>query len=98
MEHVAIDLGSRKSQICVRSSDGTVIKERRCTTPSRCELGRQVGGRVEVHLVRRLALEGCRAQARASDGHTPDSCGVLGRERTSSRENHPARVSLQKTE
>jgi transposase len=27
MNHVAIDLGSRKSQLCVRSADGTVIRE-----------------------------------------------------------------------
>lgn len=32
MEHVAIDLGSRKSQICVRSSDGTILEERRHDT------------------------------------------------------------------
>ena len=32
MEHVAIDLGSRKSQICVRSSDGTILEERRHET------------------------------------------------------------------
>ena len=29
MEHVAIDLGSRKSQICVRSSDGQILEEKR---------------------------------------------------------------------
>jgi len=29
-----------------------------CTTPSRCELGGEVGGRAEVHLVRRLAMAG----------------------------------------
>jgi len=32
MEHVAIDLGGQDSQICVRSSDGTVLEERRCPT------------------------------------------------------------------
>ncbi len=32
MEHVAIDLGSRKSQICVRSSDGKILEEKRCDT------------------------------------------------------------------
>jgi transposase len=28
MEHVAIDLGGRKSQICIRTADGTVVQER----------------------------------------------------------------------
>lgn len=32
MEHLAIDLGGRESQICVRRSDGEVIEERRCRT------------------------------------------------------------------
>jgi transposase len=32
MEHVAIDLGGRESQICVRSADGAVIEERREAT------------------------------------------------------------------
>jgi len=32
MEHLAIDLGGRESQICVRSSDGQIIDERRCRT------------------------------------------------------------------
>src|SRR6266481_3454020 len=27
MEHVAIDLGGRKSQICIRGADGTVVEE-----------------------------------------------------------------------
>ena len=32
MEHCAIDLGGRKSQICIRASDGQVVLERRCET------------------------------------------------------------------
>ena len=32
MDHVAIDLGGRESQICVRSSDGTILEERRLPT------------------------------------------------------------------
>jgi transposase len=32
MEHLAIDLGGRESQICVRSSDGQIVDERRCRT------------------------------------------------------------------
>jgi transposase len=34
MEHVAIDLGGRESQVCVRASDGTVLLERRVLTSS----------------------------------------------------------------
>lgn len=33
MEHLAIDLGGRESQICVRSSDGTILAEARWPTP-----------------------------------------------------------------
>jgi len=32
MEHLAIDLGGRESQICVRSEDGRIVEERRCRT------------------------------------------------------------------
>jgi len=34
MDHVAIDLGSRESQICVRAADGTVLREARWPTRS----------------------------------------------------------------
>ena len=34
MEHIAIDLGGRESQICVRASDGTVLAEERWPTGS----------------------------------------------------------------
>ena len=32
MDHVAIDLGARKSQICVRSPDGQIVEEKRLET------------------------------------------------------------------
>ncbi len=32
MEHVAIDLGGRESQICIRASDGKIVHETRCRT------------------------------------------------------------------
>ena len=32
MEHLAIDLGEKESQICVRASDGQIVEERRCST------------------------------------------------------------------
>jgi transposase len=32
MDHCAIDLGGRKSQVCIRSGEGQIIVERRCDT------------------------------------------------------------------
>lgn len=32
MDHVAVDLGGRESQICVRRPDGTVVEQRRVRT------------------------------------------------------------------
>jgi hypothetical protein len=32
MEHVAIDLGGRQSQVCVRGEDGQILEERRVPT------------------------------------------------------------------
>jgi hypothetical protein len=32
MQHLAIDLGSRESQICIRSSDGDIESERKLPT------------------------------------------------------------------
>lgn len=32
MDHVAIDLGGKESQICVRAADGTILEERRVAT------------------------------------------------------------------
>jgi transposase len=38
MDHVAIDLGGRESQVCLRSGDGTIIRELRCVTSKLGEL------------------------------------------------------------
>lgn len=47
MEHLAIDLGGRESQICVRSSDGTVqLEERRATRGLKTFLRRRPRSRV----------------------------------------------------
>ena len=48
MEHIAIDLGSRESQICVRNDAGEIIDERRYTTKhlSKYLSKREPGGRV----------------------------------------------------
>ena len=34
MQHVAIDLGSRESQVCIRTSDGTIVEEKKHPTRS----------------------------------------------------------------
>jgi transposase len=47
MEHIAIDLGSRESQICVRAGDGEIVEERRVGTRSLGSfLGKRAPGRV----------------------------------------------------
>lgn len=52
MEHIAIDLGGRESQICVRSSDGKVVEEKRLPTG---KLGAWLKGRKPS----RVILETC---------------------------------------
>lgn len=52
MEHLAIDLGGSQSQVCVRSSDGQVLIERRCRTS---ELGQYLAKRPPS----RVVLETC---------------------------------------
>ncbi|MGH3578776.1 MAG: IS110 family transposase, partial [Mycobacterium sp.] len=47
MEHIAIDVGGRESQICVRHGDGTIVEERRCPTDAlKANLARRAKGRV----------------------------------------------------
>ncbi len=47
MDHIAIDVGGRESQICVRRGDGTIAEERRCATGAlKGYLGRRAKGRV----------------------------------------------------
>lgn len=48
MEHLAIDLGGRESQICVRSSDGVVVEERRVSTAA---LGRYLAKRAPSRVI-----------------------------------------------
>src|SRR5690242_10453703 len=38
MEHVAIDLGGRESQVCIRDGAGAILVERRCRTDELPEL------------------------------------------------------------
>jgi transposase len=48
VEHVAIDLGGRESQICVRRSDGGIVEERRCRTTA---LAAYLAGRPQSRVV-----------------------------------------------
>ncbi|HEX7678480.1 MAG TPA: IS110 family transposase [Thermoanaerobaculia bacterium] len=52
MEHLAIDLGGRESQICVRDTEGTILEEKRCPTAS---LKKYLAGRPQS----RVVLETC---------------------------------------
>lgn len=67
MEHIAIDLGARESQVCVRGPEGEILEERRMATrPGRLRKylkGRPKGSRVivetgaEAFWVARIAVE-----------------------------------------
>jgi transposase len=68
MEHVAIDLGGRESQVCIRSKEGEILLERRVATSSlRFLLKRRPQSRVIV--------ETC-----AEAFHVADSAAELGHE------------------
>ncbi len=54
MEHVAIDLGGRESQICIRNSDGKIIEENRCQT---IKLGDYLRGRPRSRVVMETCAE-----------------------------------------
>src|SRR5260370_19415548 len=60
MEHLAIDIGGSKCQICVRTADGQVVEERRWPTEE-----------LEVYLARRppsrVILETCAEAFRIAD-------------------------------
>jgi len=48
MDHIAVDLGGRESQICVRGSDGAILEERRYPTGM---LGQYLATRLESRVV-----------------------------------------------
>jgi transposase len=52
MNHLAIDLGSRESQICVRNSEGQILEEERRPTTG---LGKYLTGKEKS----RVVLESC---------------------------------------
>ena len=67
MEHLAIDLGGKESQICVRSSDGQIVEERRCRTAT---LPAYLATRPRSRVVVETCSEAFRiADAALSSGH-----------------------------
>lgn len=82
MEHIAIDLGSRESQICVRDDSGEIVDERRYTTKHlRKYLSKRKPGRVllessaEAFAVADIAKE-CGHQARVVPSSLVRALGV----------------------
>ena len=68
MNHVAIDLGGRESQICIRDQKGRILEERRCLTQS---LGKRAKGWERS----RVVLETC-----AEAFHVADLAERVGHE------------------
>ena len=67
MDHVAIDLGSRESQICVRTSDGEILEEKRVGTRS---LAKYLAGRPKGRVVMEACAEAFSiADAALAAGH-----------------------------
>jgi transposase len=67
MDHVAIDLGGRESQICVRSSDGAIVEEERRGTRS---LGKYLARRAKSRVVMETCSEAFAVAEEARDaGH-----------------------------
>jgi hypothetical protein len=86
MEHLAIDLGGKEPQICVRSSDGTILEERRTATASlkKYMAGRPGGGDLHrsVRGSRRGVGVGPRGAGRAGvPGEVVGSGGTRSQER-----------------
>ena len=48
MDHIAIDLGSKESQVCVRAADGQILEERRVGTRS---LGKYLAARPRSRVI-----------------------------------------------
>jgi transposase len=65
MEHIAIDLGAKESQMCVRSGEGKIVDERRMATrPDK--LRRYLGGRPKSRVILETGAEAfCGRRARA---------------------------------
>jgi transposase len=68
VEHVAIDLGGRESQVCIRSSDGTILMEQKVATSSLAAL-------LKKREKSRVVVETC-----AEAFHVADAALELGHE------------------
>jgi transposase len=69
MDHIAIDLGGRESQICVRQEDGRILEEARVPT---LRLGKYLAGRPRSRVVMETCAEAfALAQTARSLGHEP---------------------------
>jgi transposase len=67
MDHVTIDLGSKKSQICVRSSEGEIVEEKRWET---WDLKRYLAGRPKSRVIVETCAEAFGVAALAKElGH-----------------------------
>jgi len=67
MDHVAIDLGARKSQICVRGGDGEIVEERRWET---WDLKRYLASRPKSRVIVETCAEAFGVAAMAKElGH-----------------------------
>src|SRR5512140_2195381 len=67
MDHIAIDLGGRESQICVRGPEGKILEEKRITTLA---LPRFLAGREKSVVVMETCTEAFRiADAARAAGH-----------------------------
>jgi transposase len=67
MEHVAIDLGGKESQICIRQTDGTISLETRCRT---VDLPRFLEGRPQSRVIVETCAEAFHvADAAMKSGH-----------------------------
>ena len=60
MQHIAIDLGGVKSQVCVRSQDGQILQERKVETL-------RLGAMLEREPASRVVLETCAEAFRIAD-------------------------------
>ena len=67
MEHLAIDLGGRESQVCIRGADGVILEEKRWATR---DLGRYLGTRPRSRVVLETCAEAfCVADQAKALGH-----------------------------
>ncbi len=92
MEHIAIDLGGRESQVCVRGADGAILQEHRCPTRG---LAKYLEGRPASRVIVETCSESFAvADAAARLGHevrVVPAAGALAGSRIAPYEDGPAR-------